>query len=99
MLEVESTTQLQSALTENDGVVVMFTQPRTCAPCRQLKPHFVNASEKSDLAFVVADLDKMPDAVVEFGIQSVPQVLLYRDGQFVKHIQGRTVVQILSELT
>lgn len=57
------------------------------------------AKRRPETNFVYVDIDKAPWAVVDFGIQSVPQVLLYRHGTYVTHLSGRTVVQILSELS
>lgn len=98
MISALSLQDIEECIVKNENVVVMFTQPRTCAPCRQLKPHFQAASEKSDATFVVVDLDVVPDAAVEYNVRGVPQVFLYRNGKYDKTIVGRTVVQILSEL-
>lgn len=99
MLEVESMTHLQSVLTENDGVVVTLTQPRTCVPCRRLKPHLEKAAEqRQDLVFVVVDLDIVPEAISKFELMSVPTVKLFRAGEFEKNLEARTVLPLLSEI-
>jgi thioredoxin-like negative regulator of GroEL len=81
------------------NVVVDFTAPAWCRPCQQFSPHFDAASEKSeDTAFVAVDVDKAPWAMVEYGVQGVPTVMLYRDGHYVKNLQERTAVKLLSEI-
>ena len=96
--EIIEAGDLESLISSGEEVVIRFTAP-WCAPCRQLAPHMEKAAEKSEANFVYVDIDKAPWAVVDYGILSVPQVMLYRDGKYVKHIVGRTVIQILSELT
>lgn len=96
--EITELVDLDTTIAENSEVVIRFTAP-WCGPCRQLAPHIEKVAEKRpETTFVYVDVDKAPWAVVEFGIQSVPQVVLYRDGDYDRHLTGRTAVQILSEL-
>lgn len=99
MQEIQSLEQLQSELTESDGAVVMFTQPRTCVPCRQFRPHFEKAAESSELNFLYVDLDKVPDAVVEYDLMGVPTVRLFKSGEPVADLKERTVIKFQQELT
>jgi hypothetical protein len=36
--------------------------------------------------------------MVRFGVQGVPTVMLYRDGEYVKNLQERTVIKLLAEI-
>lgn len=73
-----------------DGtVVVLFTQPATCVPCRQFKPHFERAAGTAvDKKFLYVDLDTVPDAGIDFEIRAVPTVKLYENGTFVRDIKA-----------
>lgn len=90
--------ELQSELTGKSGAVVMFTQPRTCAPCRQFRPHYERAAEQSDLNFLYVDLDVVPNAMVEYRLMKVPTVYLFRNGQYLTELQNRTAVSLLNEI-
>lgn len=91
-------------LLKNDRVVVDFSAPAWCRPCQQLEPHFEKAASQMMVdssvrtKFVAVDVDKAPWAMERFGVQSVPTVMLFEAGSYIKNIVGRTVVQILSEL-
>lgn len=90
--------ELKSAIATNSVVVVDFQALSWCVPCRRFAPHFEAAAEVYDATFVTCDIDKVPDAVVEYGIQSVPTVKLYRDGEFVGNLQSRTSIRLLGEI-
>ena len=98
VIYVKTKDEFERLIAENDKVIVKFTAPSWCAPCRQLEPHFERASEKTDVKFLAVDVDDNAWAMVDFGIRSVPTVWLYQSGRYDKTIVGRTVVQILSEL-
>lgn len=68
---------------------MLFTQPATCAPCRAFKPHWDRAAaEVDDINFVYLDLDTLPEAMVEYGIQRVPTVKLFENGTFVRDVKA-----------
>lgn len=98
-LETESLSDLQAVIDTQPRVLVVFTQPETCVPCRRLYPHLVKYAEKhTDPTIVTVDLDKVPDAMVAYDLRSVPTVLLYSNTQFERMVIGRTVVQLENEL-
>jgi thiol-disulfide isomerase/thioredoxin len=79
--------------------VVDFSAPGWCVPCRRLAPHFRKAAETSSAVFVEIDIDNADEAIRQkYDIQSVPTVILFEDGEQVKLITGRTVMQILQEI-
>lgn len=90
---------LEDMIDAHDEVVIDFTAPAWCQPCKQFAPHFDNAASKSDAKFVAVDVDKAPWAMVDYGVRGVPTVMLYRDGQYVKNLQERTVIKLLGELS
>ena len=79
-------------------VVVDFTAPAWCRPCQQFAPHFEKAAEKSDATFIAVDVDKAEWVVQEFGVRSVPTVMLFEDGEYIKNLQERTVPKLLAEI-
>ena len=90
---------LESVLYGNHRVVVDFSAPGWCIPCRRLAPHFHKAAENSSAVFVEIDIDNADERIREhYDIQSVPTVILFEDGEQSKVITGRTVVQILQQI-
>lgn len=98
VIEVDNATELQNLIETNQTTVINFGAKSWCVPCQRFAPHFEKAAEKSDATFVAVDIDKAPWAVVRFGIQGVPTVKLYRDGEFVDDLNARTVVALLAAL-
>lgn len=90
--------ELDNIIGKDTKVVIDFTAPSWCRPCQQFAPHFDAAAEKSDATFVAVDVDKAPWAMTKYGVQSVPTVMFFEGGQYVKNIVGRTVLQVLSEI-
>lgn len=85
---IESQTQFYDEVAHG-SVVVLFTQPATCVPCRQFAPHFDRAStEATEIKFLYVDLDDNPWAMLHFTIKSVPTVKLFFDGGYLRDIKA-----------
>lgn len=99
VIDVTEQGALEDIIADNETVVVDFQALAWCVPCRRFEPHFVAAAEQApNVKFVTVDIDKAPWAVVEYGVQGVPTVKLYRKGEYVKDLKERTVIKLLSEL-
>lgn len=99
VIEVETLDELVETLKTSPHAVVLFTQPRTCVPCRQFAPHFDAASNiLPEYAFIKIDLGKDFDVADEFNIQGVPTVRRYLNGLYEADVQGRTALQLKEEL-
>jgi thioredoxin 1 len=95
--EVEGQEGFEKEIAEGE-VVVQF-HATWCQPCKQLAPRFAAASDRSSIRFARVDVDELPQAtIIEYGIMSVPTLLMFRDGKAVKRITGRTANDILSEV-
>ncbi len=83
-------------LTEKDfkestksGVVVVDLFADWCGPCRALTPILEELDGKIDgVTFTKLDVDSAPGISSEFGIMSIPTVLILKDGVEVKRITG-----------
>lgn len=89
---------LNNILSSHPEVVIDFTGISWCVPCQRFAPHYERAAEQSEAKFVAVDIDEAPWAVLEYGIQSVPTVKLYRHGEFDKDLKARTVIKLLAEI-
>jgi thioredoxin 1 len=60
-----------------------------CIPCKQLTP-VINEikSQFSNVRFEEYDVDDSADVASQFGIRSVPTVVLVKDGKEIKRIVG-----------
>lgn len=53
-----------------------------CPPCQALHPILEElASERDDCKIVTVDVDEQPELASEYGISSIPCVIVFRDGE------------------
>lgn len=73
-----------------------------CAPCKAVKPQFLEAGEgylsELGVEFDYVDVDENTAAAVEAGVSSIPTIKLYRDGNFIKDIKSRTKTKMELEI-
>lgn len=60
-----------------------------CGPCKMMAPAFAEAArQRPHLQFVKVDTEAAPEASAEFGIRSIPTMLLFRGGSERARISG-----------
>lgn len=72
------------------GVVMVDFFATWCGPCKMLSPVLEDvANEMAGKAEIVkVDIDESADLASQFGIMAVPTMLIFKDGQVVKQLQG-----------
>lgn len=69
-------------LKEMNGVVLLDLNATWCGPCRMLKPVLERLDgEISDVEFYGIDVDDKPEFAEEFGVSSIPCIILVKDGK------------------
>ena len=67
--------------TVKDGIVLIDFWAAWCGPCRQFAPHFEASSEKHpEITFAKVDTEDQQQLAAEYGISSIPTLVIYRDG-------------------
>ena len=59
-----------------------------CGPCKMFGPVFEDASKENDFNFIKLDVDKYSDIAREYGIMSIPTIILFENGKEVKMFTG-----------
>ena len=60
-----------------------------CGPCMMLKPVFEELStEMPEVRFGKVDVDEERDLAIEYGVESIPTLLLFRGGELVDTLVG-----------
>lgn len=61
-----------------------------CGPCRMLAPVIEELADEYDGKVIVGkiDVDECPDLAAEFGVSSIPMVVLFKGGEAVETVVG-----------
>ena len=60
-----------------------------CGPCRMLSPIVDEvAEERTDVKVGKVNVDEPPDLAAEFGVMSIPTLLLFENGKLVRQAVG-----------
>ena len=71
-----------------------------CGPCRMVAPLVEEiAKERSDIKVVKINLDEEQELAKQFGVMSIPTLVVMKDGKIVNQVTGaRPKAQILAML-
>ncbi len=75
---------------ENKGVAVIDFFATWCGPCNMLGPVFAETAEenKDEAFFAKVDIDQSMELAQEFGVNTVPTVIFFKDGKEVNREIG-----------
>lgn len=66
---------------ENKGTVVIDFWADWCMPCKMFAPVFeMLANENENTTFCKINVDDEPEIAMQFGIQSIPTVVILKEG-------------------
>lgn len=94
----------------NDDILVLFTAPGWCIPCRRFEPHWKEAmnrarEKKMEVWFVKVDMGESPEDTGEhwaskrFDILGVPTIKMWNSGAVEPtDIKARALVPLLKEI-
>lgn len=95
---MDTLVEIRDAIATHPRIVIKFGAP-WCVPCTRLQPHLEKfAARHDELPVVKVNIDVDPAVSAEFSIQSVPQIMLFENGEYVRHSQARTVLQLEDDL-
>lgn len=85
--------------TVSKGIVLVDFWAPWCGPCRRFGPIFEAASENHpEVVFGKVNTDEQQKLATEFGIQSIPTLMAFRDGVVVFNQPGALAAKDLDEL-
>jgi thioredoxin 1 len=69
-----------------------------CPPCRMLAPIFekLAANYGDQIIFAKVNVDELPEVAGQYGIRSIPTLLLLRDGEVLEELVGARPYQDLA---
>lgn len=83
MVKYVTSQELEELLAGSSKPVVCDFWATWCGPCRMLAPVFEDVSDKLEdkAVFVKLDVDENEEAAIKYGITSIPNVILFKEGK------------------
>ena len=80
----------ESKVLRSDKPVLVDFWAEWCGPCRMIAPILEKMAEEyaGTLKIAKLDVDSNPQTMMKFGVQSIPTLILFKDGQPVERIIG-----------
>jgi thioredoxin 1 len=87
--EVTDATFEQEVLKAQGNVLVDFWAP-WCGPCRFVAPVLEEIAQEKEgsLTILKLNIDENQRTAMEYGVMSIPTMILYKDGRPVKQVVG-----------
>ena len=87
---LETLTDAGFAESISEGLVLVDFWASWCGPCRMQTPILEQLSEEytDQVTFAKLNVDENPATSQQYGIMSIPNMLLFKDGQVVENIIG-----------
>ena len=89
MIKEIKESEFENVVLKEKGKVLVDFYANWCGPCKMLRPVLESiASERSDKKIISIDVDEAEDLAREYGIISIPCVILFEDGKEVNRSIG-----------
>ena len=79
MIHVKTAEEYRDLIKEGTVLVDFFAT--WCGPCKMLSPVLEQLSEEVDTLILKVDVDEVGAVAAQFGIQAVPTLMLFKNGQ------------------
>ncbi|MFC1656059.1 thioredoxin [Patescibacteria group bacterium] len=82
-----------------EGVVLVDFFATWCGPCKMLAPVIEELAGEYEGKVKVGklDVDENPETAGKFGVQSIPTIIIFKDGQEVDKMMGFQSKEVLKE--
>jgi thioredoxin 1 len=86
-MQLTEEADLESAVSTH-GVVLVDFYADWCGPCRMMEPTIESVAADTDAAVLKVDVDRFQGLAGQYGIQGIPALLLFADGDLAERFVG-----------
>ena len=97
--EILGLDEFEKIINENAIVLADF-YASWCGPCKMQAPilHEFSLDLKDKIKVVKVDVDQNPDLASKYSVQSIPTLIIFKDGEIKDKVVGLTTKATLSEM-
>ncbi|MEG0069107.1 thioredoxin [Cetobacterium sp.] len=89
----------KSEVIEKKGLVLVDFWADWCGPCKMLAPILEELSEETEATVCKVNVDESGDLAGDYGIRSIPTMIIFKDGVKIDQIVGlRQKSELLEKL-
>ena len=87
--EIHNQADFEREIVNHKGYSIIDFWATWCGPCRMLSPIVDEvAEERTDVKVGKVNVDEQPELASQFGVMSIPTLLVFRDGKLVNQAVG-----------
>lgn len=95
-MEIKNENEFQDVIQSEYALVDFFAT--WCGPCKMMAPVLENvASSREKIKIAKVDVDKFEDLARQYGVMSIPTLVLFKNGQVVSQKVGFVAEPLLTE--
>ncbi len=84
-----TTAEFENEVLNAKETVIVDFYATWCGPCKMLAPVLDEfANKHTDIKIVKVDVDEETPLAIKFGVASIPTLILFKNGEMVKHTLG-----------
>lgn len=73
----------------SEGVSILYFTADWCPPCQQFRPIYDEVSDEfPEITFGKVDVDAEPQLSADYGVRSIPTLVIHRDGKAISRHRG-----------
>lgn len=97
--EVSDSDFQREVLQSTKPVLVDFWAP-WCGPCKSLAPTLTQLADENagKIKFCKVDVDDNPNNAAQFGVRSIPTLILFQNGKAIGQMMGNVSKKTIEEL-
>ncbi len=89
MIKYIDETNFKTEVLESKNAVLVDFFATWCGPCSMLSPVLERISNtRADFDIVKVDIDKLRDLAIDYDIEVVPTILIFKNGNVIHRIEG-----------